>query len=619
MIPGSASWYTALAEQAKQPLYVFNIPNKAISLCSFFPLTIAANAGLCLPILRPIRGASQTVDELNGHTSISSFEVTAVDPSGALKSLSADPDIVGQRCQLLMGFPGEDVNDPTGFVPIHTGTIGNVQRSPEGIMSFTVQDTVLYTVDQIFLNGGPSRWLQWTSNDLVSLASDNIADTRVVTIIGWDASGTVLLEEAITLGGASQITSVNIFSFIVSIYANIASAQWTVNIRQGFNGVSRGTIPRGHTVIGGAVEPPTKPPTFLDNGYPVSDQNPRFISGNPIDILIATLQNEMGLGQVVPPLLSVQTGGGNGTGPAGFGINPSWVFYVTESPNELLSESSTFGLIFPNSRVDINALLALRNTDFAADRFEFKFNSSVGGKSWMEEQLMKVMGLYWITKANGQLTPKTMKQRANPTFSAIDDRQIIGIPQYDRWPVINIIQCTVPKSVDGDETVTLTFAQQASLDRYKNTYVHSINADGLRLGLGGYTRLYLLVNRIFNRHAFATPVYTFTTFIRNFIWELGDHFLLSHPLLLDLETGTLGITDVLCEIVERQPDYANGTVTFKVADTRFMSISNGAFEIAQDGAVASYPFANFIQQGQYLFISNSTGKYTTNIPANQID
>ena len=37
--------------------------------------------------------------------------------------------------------------------------------------------------------------------------------------------------------------------------------------------------------------------SWLENGYQVSDQNPRYVAGNPIDIILAVLQNELGVGQ----------------------------------------------------------------------------------------------------------------------------------------------------------------------------------------------------------------------------------------------------------------------------------------------------------------------------------
>jgi len=36
----------------------------------------------------------------------------------------------------------------------------------------------------------------------------------------------------------------------------------------------------------------------------------------------------------------------------------------------------------------------------------------------------------------------------------------------------------------------------------------------------------------------------------NFVIELGDFVSLTHPKLLNLKTGTLGISNVLCEVID---------------------------------------------------------------------
>jgi len=231
---------------------------------------------------------------------------------------------------------------------------------------------------------------------------------------------------------------------------------------------------------------------------------------------------------------------------------------------------------------------------------------------------MKICGLYWITRANGQLAPKSLKQPPSTSPVAINNRQILGIPSLDRWPVINMIQATMP-TPDGEDEIPITLAQQNSLFAYRSPYTHSISSMGLQAGLGGYTRLFLLANHIFRRHAFGTPLYTFKTFFKNIVLELGDFVSLTHPLVLDLKSGILGLTNVLCEVISRQPDYAQGNITLKLMDTRFASISSGAYQIASSGAgIPVWGSASPAQRAQYMFISNNSGVMSDSSPGNQI-
>lgn len=625
MITGNSSWNTAIAAEWKQPLYTFVIPGKSIKLCSFYPLTLAVNAGSYLPILDIPSGASQQVDELNGRSSISSMNLSGVDPSGAIRSLATDPAAIGQFGQLAMGFPGFDVTDPTAFVPIHSGIIQKIGFGADGKWTMTVQDALVNLSNQIFLNGGPPTWNQLSAAAQVSLTSSLTTDTRIITIVGYNSALTGLQTEQVPLNGTSAVLSINTYGALISVTATIGHMLATVTVQQGSGGPVLGTIPKGSTVIGGPVQMPSKPPSYLDNGEPISSNNKRFITGNPVDIALAAMQNELGVGQTFPPILVVDTGGGSGTGQAGFGINPLWTFY-----------NGSTGLINPNKYLDITELLAMRDNDFKGDRFEFIYDSAQDGKSWIENQIWQMLGIYLITRGDGRLSPKSMKMadpNAQAVLPTISDHHIIGIPATDRWPIINIIDFTVPVddgSSSSSDTTTITFAQQSSLDTYKATYIHEISSDGIRLGLGGFTRMFLLANRIFARHAFATPEYTITTQLRDFVLELGDQFLFTHPKVRDLKTGTIGVSNVLCEVTQRSPAYNKGQFTMKAIDTRFIQPSTGfgigtngvpqaVFEIASAGAgIPVWGSASGPQKGAFMFIADNTGHMSTGDIGNEI-
>lgn len=510
MITGTAAWTNALNAETKRPLYLFRIPNKSISLCSFFPLNLVTGASSALPILQIPTGASQAVDELTAHSSISGIEITAIDPSGALKTLAADASVIGQPCTLSMGFPGLDV--ATDFVTIHSGTITAVSRTQSGLMRISISDRLLILVNDIFLSGGPTQWIP----------------------------------------GQALTT------------------------------------------------PPRRPPAVLGNGQPISDQNPRYLSGHPLDLLLVALQNELGFGQITPPALIVSASGGSGTGQVGYGINTAWRFYTVSDPTTLIN---------PNSYVDVPGILSLRDSQFTGLQMEFTLTGPVGGKSWIENQLLKPLGLYWITRADGKLALKSMKHPATVAPVTISERQTLDIPDLARWPLINMVACSMPlRSTDVQDRGSVTFVQQSSLNTYRSPYVHTIDSDGLRFGLGASAQLFLLANRIFNRHAFSTPVYTVRTFLKHFVIELGDFIRLTHPKVLDLKTGTLGISNVLCEVIDRQPDYASGAVTFKMIDTRFISTGSGGFQIANSSAgIPVWGSASAGQKAQFMFIADRNG------------
>jgi len=87
--------------------------------------------------------------------------------------------------------------------------------------------------------------------------------------------------------------------------------------------------------------------------------------------------------------------------------------------------------------------------------------------------------------------------------------------------------------------------------------------------------------------------------------ELGDYVWLSHPKVLDLTVGKLGLSNVLCEVIDKQPNYAQGTVDFTLLDTRFINLST-PFQIAAGAAgVPDYADATSAQRAQYMYISSA--------------
>ena len=148
---------------------------------------------------------------------------------------------------------------------------------------------------------------------------------------------------------------------------------------------------------------------WLANGFPVSNDNPRWISGNPLDIFLAAMQNELGVGQDLALSAAVEVGG---TGQLVAAANPFWAQYVPLSTSATAGDPST--LINPNPYLDVAGITALRDSMFSGDWFEFKITSPQQGRSWLEDQILKPLGLVMVVTASGQLTLKAMKNPAEP-------------------------------------------------------------------------------------------------------------------------------------------------------------------------------------------------------------
>lgn len=482
-------------------------------------LTVSSSPQV-LPCLNIPQGMSQTVNELDGRSSVGSDTVKCIDPSGTLKGLTAQDALIGKVVQIKMGFPGQSLGD---FVTLHTAQINQTGWTADGLVTLTLSDVQRFLLgQQIWLRGGPLEWAP---------------------------------------------------------------------------GQPKAPQPIG--VAAGA------------NAFPVSDQNPRYLQGNPIDLLLATLQNELGVGQdpslrgsdyVLERAISAYANPQNydPLGPA-----PGWVVF---SPGD----DST--LINPNPYIDVPGFLALRDTEFSGDWFEFQITRSIDGKQFIEDQILKVLGLYLIVRPNGQLALKSMKSPAaqTPVF-ALNAKNVVGIPQTARQPIVNVV--TVKLNVENSGVTTaaraydfqVSFEQRESLIRYNQIFQQQIEANGLVLAYGGYMRAQMIADRIFRRHAFAPPVYKVKAFLSAVTAELGDYVWLTHPLVPDFQNGKLGLANVVCEVIGKRPNYTQGDVQYDLLDTRFINLTAPYYIAPASNGIPSWTGASEAEKQQYMFISSAAG------------
>src|SRR5437660_7250761 len=186
--------------------------------------------------------------------------------------------------------------------------------------------------------------------------------------------------------------------------------------------------------------------------------------------------------------------------------------------------------LIPTAYLDVAGILALRDGPISGDRFEFNITRHGEAKQWLEDEILKVLGLYTIVRADGRLALKSMKSAASvrPVL-ALNEKNIVGIPGFSRLPVVNVV--TVRMGVDDSARETaareyrdeITFEQATSIAQYRRQFKQQIESNGLRLPYGGALRALLLADRILRRHAFATPQYKVKAFLSTLVVELGDY------------------------------------------------------------------------------------------------
>jgi hypothetical protein len=390
---------------------------------------------------------------------------------------------------------------------------------------------------------------------------------------------------------------------------------------------------------------------YTPNAFPISDKNPRFLRGNPLDLLLVALQNELGVGQdpALPPVLITTTTNKSGSQMGvGFVPNPAWQLYK-------IGDDST--LINPNPYLDVQSVLELRDTEFSGTWFEIKLTSPAQAKQWIDDQLLKPLGLFFVTRADGRLSLKAMKAPAVPQgvalssygktpwwkpwptagglpvaaqvptpVLALNEKNLLGLPSVNRLELTNAVTARMDQDDSLRQTsarsyqTDVTFINQNSLQAYRTFAQHTVESYGLKSGRGGFLIAELLARRIFERHAFRAPVYQVKAQLLTVIVEVGDYVWLTHSKVSDLVNGKVGVTSVLCEVIDRQPDYANATMEFKLLDTRPLQIGTPYQVAPAAGNIPAFSSATAAEKQQYMYISAaaSGGTNADGTPGNAI-
>ncbi|HEV2425890.1 MAG TPA: hypothetical protein VGZ29_13760 [Terriglobia bacterium] len=505
------------------------------------------------------------------------FWLTAVCP-GLLLTTSNTVTLL-ETLQIPTGA-GQTANELEGTSSIGAMTVKCID--PRGTLKqLAAQDALIGKVVQ-FQMGFPSLSI----GDFVTL------HTLQITQVGWDSSGMMTL------------TCSDIQRFIQGqqIWWAGGPGEWSP----------------GQT--------PAQPvgPAAGANGFPVSQDNPRFLQGNPVDILLAALQNELGVGQdpslrksnyVLSQLAPVYSQ------PQNYDPlppPPGWAIFTP-------GDDST--LINPNAYIDVDQFLSVRDSQLSGDFFEFVITRPTEGKQFIEDQILKPLGLYLIVGADGKLRLKPLKPLPyqTPVFK-LTASNIIGIPDTARQPVVNMVTARMDVDNSGPSTAAraydgqLTYQQQTSLERYHQVYEQQVEATGVRTNYGATMRLWTLADRIFRRHSFAPPVYRVKTHLAALAVELGDLVSLTHPLLVDFQTGKRGVVNITCEVVERRPDYAQGRLEFSLLDTRFLNLAT-AYQIAPAAQnLPGWQQASAGERACYMFVSSAAegGTNPDGTPGNTI-
>jgi hypothetical protein len=477
---------------------------KTVSSTAWFWLTALRNDVLLAtssvdlgrhPCLKVPQGVHQSIQQLQGQSSIGALEIDAIDSGGFMTALASGGKLVGRRLTLSVGYPDMNSSD---FVTIATQEIEGVEVLPSG--------------------GG----YRLDCHDLNRYAK-------------------------------SQIFTVG------------------------------------------------------DDGSVVSNQHPRTLLANPMDVILMVVQNELGLGQssLSQPL--------------------AWKLYDPAQWDSTNTANPT--LINPNPYLDIGQVLFYRNGIFAGYLFDFQFKQPVEAKQFLEFEIFHPLGGYAVILADGRMAPRFfVPPYSFAGLASLNERNMMALPGVKPDPLIN--QVTFRMDYDGSKFQTeLLFLSAPSLQQFGLAGEDIIESKGMKLERGGASLASITANRIFQRYGGIDPVagsprggaasVSVSSQFMNLTIEAGDFVHFSHPQLPNLETGSKGIYNRIMEVVDKQPNYAQGNMAYRLLDTGWMG-AKVLSRIAPQGT-PGWSAASSTERERYMFLSQeSTRAYSDGTPGKTV-
>jgi hypothetical protein len=147
---------------------------------------------------------------------------------------------------------------------------------------------------------------------------------------------------------------------------------------------------------------------------------------------------------------------------------------------------------------------------------------------------------------------------------------------------------------------------------------------GMRSGQGGMRIAHLMAYMLFRRYGLKPLTEKFQGFAPCLQLEMGDKFLLSHPLIPNAKfpaglrtPGTpLGIQGTLWEVLNTRKNLNDGMVDMELLHVSWQLASN-AWLIAPD-ATPTYTACTPAQKAKYFFVCNASNQQSNGDPAHTV-
>jgi hypothetical protein len=601
MITRTANFIAASQQKSLKPIYRFSI--NGYSKVFVWRADPAAPG---TPWIVSIGDWSVSVDTLEGSYTIDNLVVTVINPAGAVTTDTSTQLLEQRFCTLQMGFEGLALSD---YCTLFSGIVNDIAFNTDGSYSFTCNDYNRLTQRVVYLYGddttvttttqsyaGSNPWSTVTQTWTTDPVTGVVTPSAVITYAASGPSGpagtvvsgnttTVTTSRTVLIGG----TSTTIYEQTVT---TVGTGTRTVTITTYGSALLYGNVII--TVLTDAstgLKTTTLSTTFTENGVDgsvssvtdyglISSSNYRHVVGHPLDIMLDIFLNEIGM--------------------ASSDVNQAQV--------ELI-----------------------RDTILAGCEFEFFVTGSVDAKDFIENQLLKPLAGYLYINAAGQICVGFAQPvpNGNTPVTALTPSNMQSVPALTTHPLISVVTSRFDKDDFNEATIsnsngylaqatTIYAPSVADLPAMNESLAEELVAnsgavqgqtilesDGMRSGFQGFLLSTMVAQALFAMYGSYNPTLEVPChWADTFFVELAEYVTLTHPLLPNRKTGTMGIVTQQFKVVKRSYSFADMTVTLTLEDASGLTSFN-AKRIAPTGK-GVYTAVSSADQQRYLFMADDT-------------
>lgn len=302
-----------------------------------------------------------------------------------------------------------------------------------------------------------------------------------------------------------------------------------------------------------------------DDGFATSSDHPKTLLGNPLDILIAALENEVG---------------------------------------------------YAAADIDVAGIQQWRDEIFSGLEFEFRLTSPPAAKDFIENEILKPLGGYHWPNNLGVIKVHFFYPIAPASVATLDHSVIGDVPLAGQADLVNQVTTRFDDDGTGKFLAESVQSYGASITKYGLFGEHIIESTGMRAAFQGFFMAAIISRLIFLRYGSKQlQMEGVSCLWTESLLEPGDIVSLTSSIVPDRAAGVMGLTTKTFEILDRTWDFMAGKVTFKLLELdlskfrQYLITPNGEADFAADTAP---------NQAQYLYLCDDNDVYSNGSPANTL-